>query len=200
MPNPPAGEAQLRALAAQYESVDSVIRGLIREAGLGGPRHAMLIEALSLLIAARRTDVSAAVLAAYLHQHPRGHESAVSDVAASLATRLYRGAQVTADSTKAAFKAVTAENIEEMAAAAVVAHVDRRGTSWSLGRWATMNTQTIGRTASSRGVADEVGEGGKIAIQIGECQLCHELFNEDSVVGDPMPPGHPGCTCTASPA
>jgi len=71
------------------------------------------------------------------------------------------------------------------------------GTKRPLRAYATMNTETIGRTASSRGVTDAVGTGGKVAIDIGECDLCNSLFSEEAIIGgDPVPPGHPGCTCS----
>jgi hypothetical protein len=68
--------------------------------------------------------------------------------------------------------------MEEMAAAAVVAHVDTRDTRWPLSAWARMNTETIGRQATSRGLSDAVGTGGKVNISVGECGLCQEFAGE----------------------
>jgi hypothetical protein len=80
----------------------------------------------------------------------------------------------------------------------VVAHVDDRGTRWTISSWAEMNTATIGRHASSRGLADAVEAGGKVIIDAGECGLCQGFAGEAVVGTDPLPPFHPSCTCTAS--
>ena len=63
-----------------------------------------------------------------------------------------------------------------------------------------MNTETIGRQATSRGVTDAVGEGGKVSITTGECDYCAEHDGEAIIGVDPLPPYHPSCTCTASAA
>ena len=45
---------------------------------------------------------------------------------------------------------------------------------------------------------DGVGKGGRVVVDVGECDLCNELFSGELVVGeDPMPPGHPSCGCVA---
>ena len=63
-----------------------------------------------------------------------------------------------------------------------------------------MNTETIGRQASTRGLVDAVGTGAKVVIDVGECAYCQE-FAGDAVVGeDPLPPFHPSYTCTTSAA
>jgi hypothetical protein len=85
-----------------------------------------------------------------------------------------------------------------MIIAAVVAHVDDRGTHWPLHAWAEMNTATVGRQASSRGLADAVGPGGKVNVKVGSCGLCQGFAGEAVVGTDPLPPFHPSCTCTAS--
>ena len=92
------------------------------------------------------------------------------------------------------------ENIEEMAQKAVTAHTDGRGTSWTLGRWATMNTETIGRQATSRGVAHAIGEGNTVTVKVGECESCREHAGQAVIGKDPLPPYHPGSTCVASAA
>jgi hypothetical protein len=79
------------------------------------------------------------------------------------------------------------------------AHVDRRGTEWPLGAWATMNATTIGRQASSRGLVDAVGAGGKVIVEVGECGYCQEFAGEAVVGEDPLPPFHPSCTCVIQP-
>jgi hypothetical protein len=87
-----------------------------------------------------------------------------------------------------------------MAAAAVVAHIDERGTQWGLGHWARMNTDTIGRQATSRGLAHAVGDGGRVTIAVGQCGSCREHAGEAVIGQNPLPPYHPGCTCVASPS
>ncbi len=94
-------------------------------------------------------------------------------------------------------RTATAENVEDATEEAVTAHVDRRGTRWALGGWAVMNTVTIGRQATTRGVVDAVGDGGKVTIEVAGCDYCQE-FEGEAVVGDPLPPFHPSCTCVAS--
>jgi hypothetical protein len=61
-----------------------------------------------------------------------------------------------------------------------------------------MNTSTIGRQATSRGVTDAVGSGGKVNIDVGECDYCATFAGEAVVGTDPLPPFHPSCTCVAS--
>jgi hypothetical protein len=85
-----------------------------------------------------------------------------------------------------------------MADRAVVAHVDRDDRRWTLAAWVEMNTATIGRQASSRGVSDAVGEGATVRIEVGECAWCRTFAGEAVVGQDPLPPFHPNCTCTAS--
>jgi len=49
------------------------------------------------------------------------------------------------------------------------------------------------RAASSMRVVRQ----GAVTVDVGECALCNDLFSEEAVIGeDPMPPGHPGCTCS----
>jgi hypothetical protein len=39
---------------------------------------------------------------------------------------------------------------------------------------------------------------GRFRVIVGECERCRELFSGVLVVGsDPLPPGHPSCTCVA---
>jgi hypothetical protein len=39
-----------------------------------------------------------------------------------------------------------------------------------------------------------------VIIDVGECGYCQEFAGEAIVGEDPLPPFHPSCTCTASPA
>ena len=121
---------------------------------------------------------------------------AVDDLALSLAAKLDRGAQTAQGNVRRAFVRAPDDPLD-----AVVAHVDRSGQRWGLGSYGEMTTQTIGRQATSRGVADAVGKGGRVTVDVGECAYCQELFEGELVVGvDPLPPGHPNCSCLAVPA
>jgi hypothetical protein len=199
MPEPPDGEADLRDLSANFQRAERYCSALLVEAATGA-RHTPTKLALARLADLRRLDLKQPVASAYLHQHPKGRPDAVRDLAGSLAKRLDNGAQVASDSVRTSFKAVTPDNIDEHITAAVVAAVDARGIRWSLGRWADMNTQTLGRQATSRGVADRAGQGRTVTIDAGECAYCQE-FAGDAVIGqDPLPPYHPTCSCTATAA
>ena len=93
---------------------------------------------------------------------------------------------------------MTADNLEEMQLAGTTAHVDARGTRWPLGAWAAMNAATLGRQASTRGLVDAVGDGGKVIVEVSGCAYCETFAGEATVGVDPLPPFHPSCTCTAS--
>jgi hypothetical protein len=203
MPEPPHGEANLRALARRFEEAEQRIRGLAG-AAVNGDRRNLLLAALAILIALRQEDFRRPVITAYIAAFTAvgngGDLRPPRDLAGSLAHKLDRGAQRASQAVRATFPRVREDNLEEMSDMAVLAHVDERGTSWSLGRWAEMNTSTIGRGATSRGLADALGEGGGFRVEVGECQRCRELFAGTLVVGqDPLPPGHPSCTCVAKP-
>jgi hypothetical protein len=197
MPQAPAGEAELRDLAERYARAEGQILGHLTAATDGGRREAMAA-ALLLITRLRLLDHRAPIVAAYMAINENGRPDAVADLARSLHRRLDSGAQVTADGIRRTFPMVTADNLDEMASAAVCAAVDGRGTRWSLGRWAEMNTATIGRQATSRGVADRAGEGGHVTVNVGDCEWCQSHAG-DAVIGqDPLPPFHPNCSCVAS--
>jgi hypothetical protein len=199
LPAAPSGEANLRALSERFSEAEARIRALVAQAP-EGDRRKLLTEALSILVTLRREDFRGPVHAAYFAAFKRRGGDRPVDLAGSLAKRLDRGAQLASVNARQAFRAVSAENTTEMTVAAVVAHVDERGTRWPLGAWATMNTETIGRQASSRGLSDAVGSGGKVVIEVGECAFCQDFAGEAVVGEDPLPPFHPSCTCTASAA
>jgi hypothetical protein len=164
-----------------------------------GARHTPTKLALARLADLRRLDLKGPVASAYL-QHPNGRPDAVRDLAGSLAKRLDNGAQVAGDSVRSSFAKVTPDTIDEHVTAAVTTAVDARGIRWSLGRWADMQTQTIGRQATSRGVADQAGQGRTVTINVGDCDLCAG-FAGDAIIGqDPLPPYHPSCSCVATAA
>jgi hypothetical protein len=85
-----------------------------------------------------------------------------------------------------------------MIAIGTTAHVDGRGTRWPLGAWSAMNTATIGRQASTRGVVDAAGDGAKLIVEVSGCDYCAEFEGEAVVGEDPLPPFHPNCTCVAT--
>jgi hypothetical protein len=197
------GEAGLRALSERFSDAETRIRALVAKAP-AGDRRELLTEALAILIALRhedaRTPVIAAYLAAFRAVRRGGSAQDARDLAGSLALKLDRGAQTATKGTRQAFKAVRADNLEEMTTVAVVAHVDARATPWTLSSWAAMNATTIGRQASTRGLVDAVGAGAKVVIDVGECRFCQEFAGEAVAGESPLPPFHPSCTCTASAA
>jgi hypothetical protein len=199
MPEPPEGEAELRDLAQRFMRAEGYVLAMLAEAATGD-RTWTTRQALERLAALRLLDFSAPVVAAYLAEHPKGHADAVRDLAGSLAKRLDGGATTAADGVRDAFTRVTRENLEELLASPLTAAIDARGTRWGLGHWAEMNTTTIGRTATSRGLAHRVGEGNTVTINVGQCGWCRE-HGGDAVIGqDPLPPYHPSCSCVAAAA
>jgi hypothetical protein len=199
MPQPPAGEAELRDLAQRYAQAEGQILKRLA-AATNGDRRMLLTEALELLTVLRRLDHRAPVVAAYLHEHTKGKPDAVRDLAASLHQRLYRGATSAMDGARQAFTKVAPDNLDDMAATATLAAVDRRGVRWSLSRWAEMNTQTIGRQATSRGAADRIGEGNTVTVNTGDCAWCASHAGQAVIGQDPLPPFHPNCSCVATAA
>jgi hypothetical protein len=93
---------------------------------------------------------------------------------------------------------LTQENLDVVVHDAVTAHIDDRGTRWTLESWADMNTATIGRQASTRGLSDAVGAGRKVIVEVTGCGYCQEFAGEAMVGTDPLPPFHPNCTCMVS--
>jgi hypothetical protein len=199
MPEAPAGEARLRELAQRFTRAEGQILKFLANATNGG-RTAALTEALAILNALRLLDARTPVALAYLHEHPQGNPTRVRDLARSLAQRLDHAARTATKNARIAFGAVDADNLDEMAITAVLATVDRRGTRWSLGRWAEMNCQTLGRQATSRGITDREGEGGHLTINTGDCAWCQSHAGDAIIGTDPLPPYHPSCSCTATAA
>jgi hypothetical protein len=206
MPAEPPGEAGLRALSERFARAEARIRALVAGAPEGDPRK-LLTEALTILLALRRLDARDPIATAYLAAFgsvvggpARRRRARTDDLAGSLALRLDRGAQTAYASAREAFARASPDNLEQVRATATTAHVDSRGTRWPLGAWAYMNTTTIGRQASTRGVVDAVGAGAKLIVEVSGCSYC-ETFAGEAIVGeDPLPPFHPSCTCTASAA
>jgi hypothetical protein len=199
MPELPKGEQGLRQLASRFEEAEAKIRELIARAP-AGDRRPLLLTALEVLVVLRALNMRFPIYAAYLYMHPDGSSDAVDDLARSLHGKLENGLRRAQEGSRRAFRFVTDRNIDVLEHEAVTAHEAVDGTRWTLGSWASMNTQTIGRTATSRGIADAVGKGGKVTISVGECGWCREHAGEAVIGQDPLPPFHPSCTCTASPA
>jgi hypothetical protein len=197
MPDLPPGEHDLRDLALRFAQAEGYVLTLLRKAATGD-RIASTKHALSTLAALRLLDHRAPVVSAYMHEHPMGRPDAVRDLAGSLARRLDTGAQVAADSVRTTFAKVTTDTVDEHTAAAVTAAVDTRGTRWPLGAWAAMNCTTIGRQATSRGVADREGDGGRVTVNVGDCEWCQSHAGDAIVGTDALPPFHPSCSCVVT--
>jgi hypothetical protein len=84
MPDPPAGERDLRALAARFTGAEVRVRGLVARAP-GGDRRKLLVEALAILVALRREDFRGPVISAYLMAFRQVRRGGDHDGAADLA-------------------------------------------------------------------------------------------------------------------
>jgi hypothetical protein len=197
MPEPPEGEAELRELAGQFMHAEGYVLALVGEAAVGNRRRITAM-ALERLAALRLLDLRGPVVAAYLAEHEMGHPDAVTDLAGSLAKRLDSGARTAADGVRDTFARVTTESLEKLLDSPLTAAVDARGNHWQLGAWAAMNTATIGRTATSRGLAHAVGDGGRVIVNVGQCGWCQSHAGEGVIGEVALPPYHPSCSCTAS--
>lgn len=196
MPAQPPGEQDLRDHAMRFVRVEGFIVGMLAEA-IHSRRFATG-QALIRLNQLRALDHRAPVVTAYLHEHPNGLPDAVRALAGALAKRLDNAITTTMDSVRAVFPIVTMDNLEQSSIDATTAAVDRAGTRWTLGRWAEMQTQTTGRTATSMGITDAVGEGGMVNIEVSGCSYCETFAGQATVGSDPLPPFHPGCQCIAT--
>ena len=184
MPKPPAGEAELAALAVRFTRAEQ--RALEHLARHDPAAAVQLLHGLRLLAPAARRGVATA----YLAEHPKGDVEAVRDLALSLHRRLDLAAQAAAET---AHTWTRDDNL-------LTAAVDSRGTRWGLGHWAAMNCATVGRHATSRGLSDRVGHGNVVSISTGSCGWCGQHAG-DAVIGtDPLPPFHPSCSCVATAA
>lgn len=201
MPEPPAGEAELRTLSERFREAEARLRVLIGRAPEGDRRRLLAI-AIAILVALRREDFGEPVLTAYtVAARTPGRRRAVvavGDLARSLAHKLDRGVASVQGSARTAIMTATADNVAELVDEGVTAHVDARGARWALGAWAAMNTATIGRQATSRGVADAAGSDGRVTVEVGECDYCAGFAGEAIIGTDPLPPYHPNCSCIAT--
>jgi hypothetical protein len=195
MPAPPPGEADLRVHAEQFMRAEGYV--LVQLGFAIDDRQSATRLALKRLNELRQLDHRTPVVTAYLHEHPKGHPDAVRDLAGSLAKRLDLGARTAADGVRDTFTRVTMGNLDELLQSPLTAAMDARGNRWALGAWAAMNTLTIGRQATSRGLSDRVGDGARVSIAVGQCGWCRDHAG-DAVIGqDPLPPYHPSCSCSA---
>jgi hypothetical protein len=199
MPELPEGERELQDLALQFARAEGYVLALFSMAATGDRAVAAKL-AVERLAALRLLDLRAPVVAAYLAEHPKGRADAVRDLAGSLAKRLDQGARTASDGVHDAFRRVTKDNLEELLSSPLTAAVDARGNHWGLASYAAMNTLTIGRTATSRGLADRIGEGGTVTVSTGECGWCQEHGGEGLIGEIALPPFHPSCSCVASAA
>ena len=211
MPEPPSGEADLRALSERFSYAERRIRALVVQSVESVRRRTNLNEALDLLASLRREDFRGPVETAYksaretassagVRARPARSKAKVDDLARSLHLKLDRGVRTVEANVRRVIPSITPDNLDRLGDEAVTAHVDRSGSFWTLGAWASMNTATIGRQASSRGIVDGAGHGSKLEIDVGECGYCQEFAGEAVAGVDPLPPFHPSCTCTAGAA
>lgn len=210
MPELPA-EADLRALARRFEESERRVRALVAEA-IDGDRRRLLREILLVLAELRTLDVGQAVESAYvgaaravnlLTKGEPGNADvrAVRDLAGSLAKKLDEGPQEAARRAREAIVSVTSDNLEDAQHEAVTAHVDDDGRRLPLGSYAAMETNTIGRHASSRGIRDAVGDGLVTISSHGtNVPVCIPIEGVTMPASSPLPPYHPGCGHTAYPA
>jgi hypothetical protein len=200
MPAPPEGEAELRDLAQRFMRAEGLVLAHLAEATTSD-RTRMAKQALEVLAALRLLDFRTPVVLAYMAENPwKGNESAVDDLAGSLAKRLDQGARTAADGVRDTFTRVNPDTLGQLLMSPLTAAVDARGNHWALGAWAAMNTTTIGRQATSRGLADRIGSGGRVVINTGSCALCNEHGGEGLIGEIVLPPYHPSCSCVASAA
>jgi hypothetical protein len=190
VPKPP-GEADLRDLALRYQRAEGQICAMLADS------QRDVTAALGLLAALRLLDHRTPVAAAYLHEHPKGNPSAVTDLAGSLHQRLDRAAVRASETARELFRL---KDPQQALQQPLTAATDTRGTRWGLGAWAVMNTLTIGRHATSRGIADHVGHGNTVTISTGQCGWCGQHAGEAVIGTDPLPPYHPSCSCVATAA
>lgn len=210
MPELPA-EADLRALARRFEESERRVRAIVAEA-VDGDRRELLREILVALAELRALDHEHAVENAYVgaaravNLLTRGEPGtadprAVRHLAGSLAKKLDEGPREAARRARTAIASVTEDNLEDAQHEAVTAHVDDDGRRLPLGSYAAMETNTIGRHASSLGIRDAVGGGLVTISQHGtKVPVCVPIEGVTMPATSPLPPYHPGCQHTAYPA
>ena len=196
MPALPDGEQELQDLALQFAGAEGYVLAMLAEAATGDRTWATKW-ALAKLAALRLLDAEQPVVVAYLAEHPKGHADAVRDLAGALAKRLDQGAKTAADGVRDSFRKVTKDNADELLMSPLTAAIDTSGNRWALGSWTSMNTLTIGRHATSRGLAERLGHGHNVTVRVGQCRLCQAHSGDATIGQDPLPPYHPSCSCVA---
>jgi hypothetical protein len=195
----PPGEADLRQLAGRFDYTERQIRGLLARAP-NGDRRAPLAAVLGLLVALRQLDMRRPVIRAYLIAFTAvgngGELREPRDLAASLHMKLDQAAVTASQHSRGALRTATADNLEETTQQAVTAYTDAQGKRWPLGAYASMETHTIGRHASSRGTLDAVGPRGHVTVSSHGTHnpICLPLEGETFPAATaPQPPFHPHC-------
>jgi hypothetical protein len=199
MPEPPPGEAELRALASKFKVTEGQVLTWLSFAPVGDRREG-LRRSLELLAALRKLDPKGSVVTAYQAENPGAIPPDVASLGGRLASRLDSGVLSASDAARDLFARVTPDNLNELLSEPLTAQVDSRGNRFGLGHWATMLCTTYGRHATSTGLADRVGTGNKVTVSVGQCPLCQEYGGEVTVGVDRLPPYHMSCSCTASAA
>ena len=199
----PEGESLLAELEQDWEAVEGELRALIVMA-VEGDRARILVRALDLLHRLRDPDrARLAITRAYRYaaraagarEPTRG---GAGRLAGALAYRLGRAVDTASTNTREAVRTVTAATVPEAANRATVAHVDRRGTSWQLAAYAAMQSQTLGRVASTTGLTDHLEHGARVEIAVSGCDYCSQYAGVHELGAGPLPPFHPSCTCVAT--
>jgi hypothetical protein len=203
MPEPPAGERSLQNLASVYVEADARIQHQIELVLQGKAPRTALQHIHEILTQVLALPIHPAVTAAYLHVRPEAGEEYAATVMLRLATalrkRLHDAATIVKDSSRNTLRQdITTDNVNAMAKAATVAAIDAQGNRTRFGPVAEMNVMTTARHATVQGYRDEVGEGGVLIVNTGECSYCAGFAGEATVGTDPLPPFHPNCTCTVS--
>lgn len=209
-----ASEDELRALAARFADAERRIRALVAQAP-DGDRARLLREALLVLVELRRqaADATIAVEVAYAVAHGAVQQllgrpvrlpdpAPVSRMGGGLARTLSKAVQTAQDGSRAAFRTVTSENVEEAAQDAVTALVARDGARLALAGYTDMQTATAGRRATSLGTRDALGPAGLVTISSHgtENPVCQPIEGKTYRADGDLPPFHAHCGHVATPA
>jgi hypothetical protein len=127
---------------------------------------------------------------------------AARDLGRALAARLDRAAQTAEEGSRTAFATVTEANLAQGAQTATTALVARDGARLSLGGYVAGVTRQAGRVAVSTGTAAALGEDGLVTISSHGTRnpICVPLEGVTLPASGNLPPYHPGCQHTATPA
>lgn len=201
-------ERELLELVARYQDAERRIRALLAQA-VSGDRRALLAEALRILAALRREApsagdaleraflVSAGATAILLGQAlVLPSVAAVRDLAGSLVKQVTESLLSAEQGSREAFRAVTANDLDERAGDAVVAKVDTLGRRLSLSVHVEVVTRTLGAHAVTRGLVDTLPAGTPVRFSSHRSAnpICRPHEGKVFPVEDaPRPPLHPRC-------